>query len=45
MKNFFDDGDEDENEPKGGPEAGNYEPPPNLPIPGEGGDAVDNSQQ
>lgn len=42
---FGDDGDEDEQEqPKGGPEAGDYEPPKDLPIPGEG-EPVDNSQQ
>ena len=43
---WFGDGDDedDKTEQKGGPDAGNYEPPKNLPIPGEG-DPVDNSQQ
>ena len=41
---WFGDGDDedDKTEQKGGPDAGNYEPPKNLPIPGEG-DPVDNS--
>lgn len=41
------DGDDDDSkaaEPKGGPDAGDYTPPKDLPIPGEG-DAVDNSKQ
>jgi|GEM_PF-4247171 len=39
----FGDGD-DEDEAKGGPETGNYEPPKDLPIPGET-DGLDNSKQ
>ncbi len=35
-KNFwFGDDDEDENEQKGGPDAGEYTPPQDMPIPGE----------
>ena len=41
---WFDDEDEDENETKGGPDAGDYEPPKDLPIPGET-EALDSSQQ
>jgi hypothetical protein len=44
MTTWFGDDDEDDDEQKGGPEAGDYEPPKDLPIPGEG-DAVDNAQQ
>lgn len=39
----FDDGEDDE-EQKGGPEAGDYEPPKDLPIPGET-ESLDNAQQ
>jgi hypothetical protein len=42
---FGDDEDENVNEKKGGPEAGNYEPPKDLPIPGETEGAPDNAQQ
>lgn len=41
---WIDGDDEDENEAKGGPEAGDYEPPKDLPIPGET-EALDNSLQ
>ena len=41
---WFGDGDDDEEESKGGPEAGNYEPPKDMPIPGET-EGLDNSKQ
>ena len=41
---FDDDEDEDNNEQKGGAPAGDYEPPKDLPIPGET-EALDSSQQ
>lgn len=41
---FGDDEDENADEKKGGPETGNYEPPKDLPIPGET-ESMDNSQQ
>lgn len=44
MTTWFGGGDEDEDEQKGGPEAGEYVPPKNTPIPGET-EALDNSKQ
>jgi hypothetical protein len=41
---FGDDDEDDDDQKKGGPEAGDYEPPKDLPIPGEG-EAVDNARQ
>lgn len=41
---WFGDGDDDEEEQKGGAVAGDYEPPKDLPIPGEN-EPLDNSQQ
>lgn len=38
------DGDEDGDEQKGGPEAGDYVPPKDLPIPGET-ESLENSAQ
>lgn len=44
MTTWFGDDEDDEDEQKGGAPAGDYEPPKDLPIPGEN-ESLDNSKQ